>query len=132
MPLRRLFAITSILFFAVLAVSPLKNALRPYRSIQRQYAKLGASRAKSQKVAQTYLDRSVAIQQIWLPQLQNRVDRCTTCHLGVQDENMAGAPGVFRLHSRSFHTPKDFDRFGCTSCHGGQGTTTDGRPTVHR
>lgn len=124
MPLRRLFAITSILFLVVLAISPLKNALRPYRGIQREYAQLGASRAKSQKVAQTYTNRSVAIQQIWLPGLQNRVDRCTTCHLGVQDENMAGAPGVFRLHSRSFHTPKDFDRFGCTSCHGGQGLAT--------
>jgi cytochrome c2 len=122
--LRRLFAITSILFFVVLAISPLKNALRPYRSIQREYARLGAARAKSQKLAQAYQARSVSIQQIWLPGLQNRVDRCTTCHLGVQDETMAGAPGVFRLHSRSFHTPKDFDRFGCTSCHGGQGLAT--------
>ena len=124
MPLRRLFAITSILFFVVLAISPLKNALRPYRSMQREYARLGAARAKSQKLAQAYQARPVSIQQIWLPNLQNRVDRCTTCHLGVQDENMAGAPGVFRLHSRSFHTPKDFDRFGCTSCHGGQGLAT--------
>lgn len=126
MPLRRLFAITSLLFLVVLAISPLKNALRPYRSIQREYSRLGASRAKSQKLAQAYLDRPVSIQQIWLPGLQNRVDRCTTCHLGVKDENMAGAPGVFRLHSRSFHTPKDFDRFGCTSCHGGQGLATLG------
>ncbi len=124
MPLRRLFAITSILFFVVLAISPLKNALRPYRSIQREYARLGAARAKSQKVAEAYQARPVSIQQIWLPGLQNRVDRCMTCHLGAQDETMAGAPGVYRLHSRSFHTPKDFDRFGCTSCHGGQGLAT--------
>jgi len=123
-PLRRLFAITSVLFFMVLAISPLKNALRPYRAIQREYARLGASRAKSQKLAEAYQARPVSIQQIWLPGLQNRVDRCTTCHLGVQDANMAGAPGVFRLHSHSFHTPKDFDRFGCTSCHGGQGLAT--------
>ncbi len=124
MPLRRLFAITSVLFFMVLAISPLKNALRPYRSYQREYARLGAARAKSQKLAQAYASRPVSIQQIWLPNLQNRVDRCTTCHLGVQDENMAGAPGLYRLHSRTFHTPKDFDRFGCTSCHGGQGLAT--------
>ena len=124
MPLRRLFAITSILFLAVLAISPVKNALRPYRSFQRQFAKLGATRAKSQKAAQAYLDRPVAIQQVWLPAFENRVDRCTTCHLGVQDPEMAGAPGPFRLHSRTAHTPGDFDRFGCTSCHGGQGPAT--------
>ena len=124
MHLRRLFAITSILFLAVLAVSPVKNALRPYHSFQRKFARLGASRAKSQQAAQAYLHRPAGIQQVWLPGFENRVDRCITCHLGVQDENMAGAPGPFRLHSRTPHTPGSFDRFGCTSCHGGQGLAT--------
>lgn len=124
MPLRRLFAITSILFLLVLAVSPLKNALRPYRRFQREYAQLGASRAKSMKAAQAYLKQPVAIHQIWLPGFENRVDRCTTCHLGVQDAAMAGAPEPFRLHPGTYHTPKDFNRFGCTACHGGQGLAT--------
>ena len=124
MPLRRLFAITSILFLAVLAISPLKNALRPYRRFQREYAQLGASRAKSLQAAQAYLKQPVAIRQIWLPDFENRVDRCTTCHLGVQDPNMAGAPEPFRLHPATYHTPKDFGRFGCTACHGGQGLAT--------
>ena len=124
MPLKRLFAITSLLFFAVLAISPVKNALRPYRAMQRQYRRLGASRARSQAAARAYLARPVAIQQIWLPALNNTVDRCTTCHLGVADPVMAGAPGPFQFHSRTPHTPGDFDRFGCTSCHGGQGMAT--------
>lgn len=124
MPLRRIFAITSILFLAVLAVSPLKNALRPYRGFQREFARLGASRAKSMQAAKAYQQQSVAIHQIWLPDFENRVDRCTTCHLGVQDASMAGAPEPFRLHPASFHTPKDSGRFGCTACHGGQGLAT--------
>jgi mono/diheme cytochrome c family protein len=122
--LRRLFAITSILFLVVLAVSPLKNALRPYRRFQAEYARLGASRAKSMQAAKAYLQMPVAIHQIWLPEFENRVDRCTTCHLGVRDAAMAGAKEPFRLHPGSHHTPKDFDRFGCTSCHGGQGLAT--------
>jgi len=123
-PLRRLFAITSILFLAVLAVSPLKNALRPYRRFQREYAQLGASRAKSMQAAKAYLQKPVAIHQIWLPDFQNRVDRCQTCHLGAEDPAMAGAAEPFRLHPATYHTPKDFNRFGCTSCHGGQGLAT--------
>ena len=124
MPLRRLFAASSVLFLLVLAISPAKNALRSYRSLQRQYRKLASSRAHSLKAAQGYQARPVAIQQIWLRDFENRVDRCTTCHLGVADPLMAGAPRPFGLHPGTPHTPEAFDRFGCTSCHGGQGLAT--------
>jgi cytochrome c2 len=123
-PLRRLFAASSVLFLIVLAISPAKNALSPYRSLQRRYRKLASSRAQSLKAAQSYQARPVAIQQIWLRDFDNRVDRCTTCHLGVADPLMAGAPSPFGLHPGTPHTPDAFDRFGCTSCHGGIGLAT--------
>ncbi|MGE5717732.1 MAG: hypothetical protein ACM369_13865, partial [Acidobacteriota bacterium] len=78
MPLRRLFAVSSVLFLLVLAISPAKNALRSYRSLQRRYRKLASSRAHSLKAAQGYQARPVAIQQIWLRDFDNRVDRCET------------------------------------------------------
>ncbi len=124
MPLRRLFALTSVAFLLVLAISPAKNALRPYRALQRRFAALGVARAKSARQAREYADRPVAIHQIWLPALDNRVDRCTTCHLGVADLLMKGAPSPFGLHPWTPHTPAGFDRFGCTSCHSGQGPAT--------
>ncbi len=124
MALRRLFAVSSVLFLIVLAISPAKNALRPYRSLQRQYQKLGVARAKSLKAAGDYQQRLVAIQQIWLRSFENRVDRCTTCHLGVSDALMVNASEPFRLHPATAHTPGSLDRFGCTSCHGGQGLAT--------
>jgi cytochrome c2 len=123
-PLRRLFAVTSVVFLIVLAISPAKNVLRPYRSIQRQYRELGMARAKSAKAAREYRARDVAIQQIWLKDLGDRVDRCTTCHLGVADPNMDGAKEPFGLHPATAHTPEQFERFGCTTCHGGQGLAT--------
>ncbi len=124
MPLRRLFAVSSLLFLAVLAISPAKNALRPYRSFQRQFARLGAARARSQRAAHEYAARPVAIQQIWLPDFDNRVDRCTTCHLGVSDPLMPDAPEPFRTHPGTAHTPAGFEKMGCTACHGGQGLAT--------
>lgn len=124
MSLRRLFALSSLAFLAVLAVSPVKNALRSYRAIQRDYQRAGIARAATVKVAQTYVSRPIAIQQIWLPEFDNRVDRCTTCHLGVADETMADAPEPLRTHPATHHTPRDFARFGCTSCHGGEGLAT--------
>jgi cytochrome c2 len=121
---RHVFAITSLVFLGVLAISPAKNALRPYRSLQQQFRKLGATRAHSLKEALRYEGQPVAIRQIWLPRLEGRVDRCASCHLGAADPVMAQAPEPFRLHPATAHTPSEFDRFGCTPCHGGQGPAT--------
>ncbi len=124
MPIRRIFAVTSLLFLLVLAVSPAKNAFRSYRAFQRRFATLGASRARSAKEIRAYKDSPVAIRQIWMRDFADRVDRCETCHLGVADPVMAGAPAPFGLHTSTVHTPSGFDRIGCTSCHGGQGLAT--------
>jgi cytochrome c2 len=123
-PLRRLFAVTSLLFLAVLAISPAKSALSYYRSVQRRYRVLGMARARSLQEARGYERRPVAIQQVWLRDFEGRVDRCTTCHLGVADPLMKGAAEPLRLHVQTAHTPDAVDRFGCTSCHGGQGPAT--------
>ena len=124
MPIRRVFAATSLLFLVVLAVSPAKNAFRPYRAFQRRFAALGAARARNAKEVRAYRESPVAIRQIWMRDFANRVDRCGTCHLGAADPVMAGAPEPFRLHPSTVHTPSGFERIGCTSCHGGQGLAT--------
>ncbi|HEX4826288.1 MAG TPA: c-type cytochrome [Candidatus Polarisedimenticolaceae bacterium] len=124
MSLRRTFAATSFLFLAVLAISPAKNAFRPHRAYQKEFRSLGVARARSLKEAQRYETMPIAIRQIWLQHLDDRVDRCPTCHLGAADAAMAGAPEPYRLHPATAHTPMEFDRFGCTTCHGGQGQAT--------
>jgi mono/diheme cytochrome c family protein len=121
---RRLFAGTSLLFLIVLAISPTKNYFRAYRSIQNRYRRLGMERARGLKAVDAYARRPVAIQQIWLRSFENRVERCPTCHLGASDPLMSDAPEPFRVHPLTVHTPTDFERFGCTACHGGQGLAT--------
>src|SRR6266545_3005010 len=124
MHLTRTFAITSVAFLVVLAISPAKDALRPYHRLQREYRHLGVERARSSRAAAGYDKQAFGIHQIWMRDFDDRVDRCTTCHLGVADAAMVGAHEPFRLHPQTAHTPEDFDRFGCTSCHGGQGLAT--------
>jgi mono/diheme cytochrome c family protein len=121
----RVFAFSSVAFLAVLAFSPVKNALRPYRSIQRDFRDLGMAGAATVKERAAYASRPIGIQQIWIPDLDNRVDRCTTCHLGLADPSMANARQPFRQHPPTYHTPHDIQRFGCTSCHAGEGLATD-------
>ena len=64
------------------------------------------------------------IQQIWVPEL-NRVDRCTTCHLGVEWQGMEEAPHPFRAHPTGILQEHNLSQYGCTVCHGGQGYATD-------
>jgi mono/diheme cytochrome c family protein len=64
---------------------------------------------------------AVQIRQILLPEL-NRVDRCTTCHLAVEDPSYGGYPQPLAYHP--LHDEHPFDKFGCTICHRGQGRAT--------
>ena len=99
MPLRRLFAASSVLFLLVLAISPAKNALRSYRSSSAIPQARLLARAQPEGGAGLRA-RPVAIQQIWLRDFDNRVDRCATCHLGVADPAHGRRAAAVRAASR--------------------------------
>ncbi len=118
------FAASSVIFLVVLAISPFKDFFREYRKHQNEYRRILAERAASRREFEQAEGFQVGIRQIWIPDLDNHVDRCVSCHLGVDHPGMAGAPRLFARHPRTPHTPDDFDRFGCVACHGGQGRAT--------
>jgi mono/diheme cytochrome c family protein len=118
------FALSSVALLAVLAVSPVKDYFRAYRGLQDRYRELLLESAGSQEDIRRAQAQEIGIRQIWIPALDDRVDRCVTCHLGVEEPRMAGAAEPFRLHPRTPHTPADLQRFGCVACHQGQGRAT--------
>ena len=63
----------------------------------------------------------IGIKQLWVQDL-DRVDRCATCHLGMKVSALKDAPQPFRTHPKIYH---DVEEFGCTVCHGGQGSATE-------
>jgi len=60
----------------------------------------------------------ISIKQIWLPEL-NRVDRCTSCHMGFDQPGLSEAQEPFATHPDI--SPHLIENMGCTICHGGQG-----------
>jgi hypothetical protein len=60
------------------------------------------------------------INQIWIPQL-NAIDRCTTCHAGVENPLFANEPQPLTTHPGDFLKTHPVDKFGCTVCHQGDG-----------
>lgn len=113
--LKKIYAITSILFLLVLAVSPLKNYFQEWRSIQNKFNN------SLENYPQKIKPVSIGLKQIWIKDL-NRIDRCTSCHISITESKLTNADEPFKTHPRIFH---DIEKFGCTICHQGQGLATN-------
>jgi len=118
--LRLAFALMSVLFLVALAISPAKDALLEWKRYERQYAKFADSRAERK---QLLADIQPGVDQIWIPPL-GVVDRCTTCHRGINEPSLndPSVPVVFRSHSA---VPHPVSQWGCVACHRGQGRATE-------
>ena len=118
--LRVAFAVSSVVFLTVLAVSPVKDYLSEWRHYQKGFAKFAESRPDTKTLLADY---HMGINQIWVPQM-GVVDRCTTCHLGITQANLRdpNVPQPYRAHSLIPHHVEDW---GCVVCHRGQGRATE-------
>jgi mono/diheme cytochrome c family protein len=113
--LKKIYSITSLIFLIVLAVSPLKSYFSEWRKFQNDFNQF------VEKLPQKIKPITVGLKQIWVRDL-NRIDRCVTCHIGINDSRLSNASQPFSSHPK---TPHDVEKFGCTICHEGQGLATD-------
>jgi mono/diheme cytochrome c family protein len=118
--IRLIFALSSVVFLAVLAISPFKDYRREWKQYKRSYLRFAQTRPDTKKLIADY---NPSIDQIWLPGM-NVVDRCTTCHQGITQASLADKtiPQPFRAHPPVPHNVRDW---GCTICHRGQGPATE-------
>jgi cbb3-type cytochrome oxidase cytochrome c subunit len=108
-----LLVISTVLF----AWSDRRHDWRWYQyDFRRQVAeKLGAEKAAS-------VPRGV--QQIWVAELR-RADRCITCHQATLWKGFEQAENPFRTHPSEILKSHPIEKYGCSSCHGGQGWAID-------
>jgi mono/diheme cytochrome c family protein len=91
-----------------------------------------------------FMAPTLTIRQIVMPHLPDdmyfaktqRVDRCTTCHLGIDRKGFEDAPQPFKTHPRldlyvGSASPHSLEKTGCTVCHGGVGQALDFTMTAH-
>jgi mono/diheme cytochrome c family protein len=118
--MRFLFALASVVFVALLAISPVKDLRREWKVYKRDYTRFAQTRPDTKRLLADY---HPGIDQIWIPEM-NVVDRCTTCHQGLTQPSLADAsvPQPFRAHPPIPHHVKDW---GCVVCHRGQGPATE-------
>ena len=113
------FAISGFLVFLTIVVT-WKDYNREWKPYQRTFYKMQADLAKTEEEKKEILNQKVEIKQIILE--KDNADRCTTCHLGLEDTRFKNAPQPFSTHPGKNH--HSFEKFGCTVCHHGQGLAT--------
>lgn len=94
----------------------LAGAWRQYQLDYRGAAVAAATSDTARAAAQAF---PIEFRQNYLPKL-DRIDRCTTCHIGIDDPRMADAEQPIRTHSGNLLEHHPLDKFGCTVCHDGQ------------
>jgi len=96
------------------------NVRPEWRDYRDDFRDLIATRFGDARAAQV----PAGIQQVWIPELR-RADRCVTCHAGIEWSGLERADQPFATHpGRELFKAHPIERFGCTTCHGGQGLAT--------
>lgn len=115
------FTALGLLVGALVIVAYYKDQYRAWKGYQQQYIQDEVRRAATPADRALAASTPVQIHQVVLPDL-HRVDRCTTCHVAVDDPSYAGYPQPLAYHPNYEQHP--VERFGCTICHRGQGAAT--------
>lgn len=116
------FLALSLVVLGLLVAAMWQASSPSWKKYQDQFYRLEAQQEPNAAAKDAVLGTPAAIKQVLLVGL-HRVDRCTTCHLGVEDPALKNAAHPFRYHPNL--RPHAVAKFGCTVCHGGQGLATD-------
>jgi len=116
-----LFTVMGLIIGFLVILAFYKDQYREWKYWQQQYVKQELARASTVEQHSAAEKLPVEIKQFVLSDL-NRIDRCTTCHIAVEDPSYGGFPEPLTYHPD--HELHPFEKFGCTICHQGQGSAT--------
>ena len=118
--MRVALAIISVIVLAIHGVVAYNQLSAPWQGIQQQYFDEAGKLADSDAVRETLARRSPKIEQTIVRSFgPARVDRCTPCHIAVDDPRFANGEEPLRTHPPI--PGHKLENFGCTICHEGQG-----------
>jgi len=119
-------AIAAVAVIAALGAAGAVQCGADWRSYQKRYIALAGEQGAE---GQGRADTRVRPHELTASET-GAVERCTTCHLGMELGSPAFDEAPFGAHPGDLLQSHPIARFGCTSCHGGQGRALD-RATAH-
>ncbi len=119
--LYRLFFVLSIGMLAFFLLDLWKDYNREWRKYQKAFRQMELVKARDDREREIARRKGYEFLQISVAD-GKRIDRCTMCHMGVEDPRFTNVPQPFKTHPEIPSHP--FEKFGCTLCHQGQGLAT--------
>jgi cytochrome c2 len=116
-------AVVGVLLILSCALFFASDRAHDWRYYQYSFRQQVAAKFGADKVTQV----PAGIQQVWVAGL-GRADRCVTCHQATNWKGFERADEPFRTHPAEPLKAHPVEKFGCTSCHGGQGWAVDVDP----
>jgi mono/diheme cytochrome c family protein len=118
-----LLVVSTLTIIAIVVAALQENYFADWYHYRHQYEDLLERKATDDagRAAAALFD--VGVVQNFVPEL-GAVDRCMTCHAGVEDPRMVDADAPFTTHPGRYLELHDPSKFGCTVCHEGQGRAT--------
>ncbi len=122
---------SSLLIILIVFVWVRENFFKEWKIYQAEYKDIVNNRTRGDNPDQDFEKIRSGIRQLEIVEL-GRIDRCVSCHLGIEDPGMQDVPLPHRLHSGNFIKYHSTEKFGCTICHGGQGKALDKKQAFGR
>jgi mono/diheme cytochrome c family protein len=122
---RWVLLLTSLLTIGFLVAAALReNFLAQWYGVQSDYREILQAKATDDRGRELLKNFRRELKQVSVPAL-GAVDRCVSCHNGIDDPRMTDVPRPHRVHPGDILKNHPVDRFGCTVCHQGQGPATN-------
>lgn len=109
----------AVLFLLLSGAWIIEGSNKEWRKNQKEYISLLRETTDSEEES-GIVDIERGIFQVELSHF-NRVDRCISCHNGLEDPRMTDVQQPHALHPGTFLSDHPVQDYGCTICHGGQG-----------
>ena len=122
---------TSLATLAYLAAAVVEeNYLAEWQILQHRYRAILQEKATDELGRGLSKNFRIELRQVSVLGL-NAVERCITCHTGIDDPRMTNVGQPFAVHPGEILKTHPVDRFGCTVCHQGQGAATTYQGAAH-
>jgi mono/diheme cytochrome c family protein len=123
MAFRIYFGIASLAILALCVVNYAIEWSPSWQGYQREYYALLAEKIKDPDKAAQVAGTPPTFSQIYNQEL-GVADRCTICHLGIENPLMDGEKNPHKVHPGNLLATHPYQKVGCTVCHEGQGLAT--------
>lgn len=117
---KRYVAITGILFLTVTVYIFHDHSMPEWKEYQSEFYDIVAQKFGEERAASI----STGLQQVYVKEL-DVADRCITCHQGMEWKGLENVTNPFKTHPAEILKHHPIGKYGCTSCHGGQGFATE-------